>query len=359
MTTRWGIAATGGMAAAFAEDLAHVPGAEIAFVGSRSPESAADFAGRFGAAGSGTYADLLAAGRAGDVDVVYVATPHPQHRDLALAAIEGGTAAAGREGLHRHPRRCAGGGRRRPRREVFCMEAMWTRFQPAVVHARELVAAGEIGELLLVQADLLRPARLRPDEPALRPRARRRLGPRPRRLPDLVRPAPPRPTRRRHGHRDDVRQRRRRVRRLPPVVRRRAGGVADQLARRRAAGPGDHRGHEGLDRAGAAVPPPDAGSSYAATGSRPRPSTARPPGAATPTRPSRCRTAWPPVAPRARSCPWPTPSTCSGCSRSRCASSGIEMPRRAWTWTRDGPEPAAGRVRWGHHGRRCARSAAG
>ena len=34
MTTRWGIAATGGMAAAFAEDLAHVPGAEIAFVGS-------------------------------------------------------------------------------------------------------------------------------------------------------------------------------------------------------------------------------------------------------------------------------------------------------------------------------------
>ena len=48
MTTRWGIAATGGMAAAFSEDLAHVPGAEIAFVGSRSPESAADFAGRRG-----------------------------------------------------------------------------------------------------------------------------------------------------------------------------------------------------------------------------------------------------------------------------------------------------------------------
>ena len=62
MTTRWGIAATGGMAAAFTEDLAHVPGAEVAFVGSRSRESAADFADRFGADGSGTYADLLAAG---------------------------------------------------------------------------------------------------------------------------------------------------------------------------------------------------------------------------------------------------------------------------------------------------------
>ena len=153
MTTRWGIAATGGMAAAFSEDLAHVPGAEIAFVGSRSPESAADFAGRFGAGASGTYADLLAAGRDGEVDVIYVATPHPQHHDLALAAIEGGTpllvekaftaTLAGAQEVVDAARAA----------QVFCMEAMWTRFQPAVVHARELVAAGAIGDLLLVQAD--------------------------------------------------------------------------------------------------------------------------------------------------------------------------------------------------------------
>jgi len=44
-----------------------------------------------GAPGSGTYRDLVEAGRRGDVDVVYLATPHPQHHDLALAAIEAGT----------------------------------------------------------------------------------------------------------------------------------------------------------------------------------------------------------------------------------------------------------------------------
>ncbi|MBL0748624.1 Gfo/Idh/MocA family protein [Nocardioides baculatus] len=153
MTTRWGIAATGGMAAAFSEDLAHVAGAEIAFVGSRSPGSAADFAGRFGAPASGTYADLLAAGRDGAVDVIYVATPHPQHHDLALAAIDGGTpllvekaftaTLAGAQEVVDAARAA----------QVFCMEAMWTRFQPAVVHARELIAAGEIGDLLLVQAN--------------------------------------------------------------------------------------------------------------------------------------------------------------------------------------------------------------
>jgi predicted dehydrogenase len=153
MTTRWGIAATGGMAAAFASDLLLVPDAEIAFVGSRAPGSAADFAGRFGATGSGTYADLLEAGRSGEVDVVYVATPHPQHHALALAAIEAGTpllvekaftaTLAGAQEVVAAARAA----------RVFCMEAMWTRFQPAVAHARELVAAGEIGEVLLVQAD--------------------------------------------------------------------------------------------------------------------------------------------------------------------------------------------------------------
>lgn len=149
MTTRWGIAATGGMAAAFATDLALVPDAELAFVGSRTPERAAEFAAGFSASGSGTYRDLFAA----DLDVLYVATPHPQHHALALAAIEAGipvlvekaftaTLAGAQEVVD--AARAAG---------LFCMEAMWTRFQPAVVRAKALVDAGDIGEPLLVQAD--------------------------------------------------------------------------------------------------------------------------------------------------------------------------------------------------------------
>ena len=153
MTVRWGIAATGRMAETFVTDLAHVPDAEVAFVGSRSPGSAADFAERFGATGSGTYSDLVAAGRDKAVDVIYVATPHPQHHALALAAIAAGTpllvekaftaTLAGAEEVVAAARAA----------QVFCMEAMWTRFQPAVALVRELVAAGEIGDVLTVQAD--------------------------------------------------------------------------------------------------------------------------------------------------------------------------------------------------------------
>lgn len=147
---RWGIAGTGWMAEAFVADLALVPGAEPVAVGSRTRERATDFAVRQGIEHALTYDELVRA----DLDVLYVATPHPHHRDLALAAIDAGTAvlvekaftatlAGAREVVD--AARAAG---------VFCMEAMWTRLQPAVVHARELVDAGEIGEPLFVQADL-------------------------------------------------------------------------------------------------------------------------------------------------------------------------------------------------------------
>ncbi|QBX56294.1 Gfo/Idh/MocA family oxidoreductase [Nocardioides seonyuensis] len=150
MTIRWGIAGTGLMAEMFLADFAHVPDAEVTVVGSRTTERAAQFAATHGIARGCTYADLVDA----DVDVVYLATPHPHHRDLALAAIASGkpvlvekaftaTLAGAREVVD--AAREAG---------VFCMEAMWTRLQPAVLRAKELVASGELGGLLMVQADL-------------------------------------------------------------------------------------------------------------------------------------------------------------------------------------------------------------
>jgi predicted dehydrogenase len=152
MTIRWGIAATGTMAEVFVADFAHVPDATITAVGSRRPESAGHFATKHAIpTAHGSYRALV---EDPDVDVVYVATPHPQHHAIARAAIEAGKAVlvekaftatlAGAKELVESARA----------RGVFCMEAMWTRFQPVVAHARDLVAAGEIGEVRAVQADL-------------------------------------------------------------------------------------------------------------------------------------------------------------------------------------------------------------
>ena len=119
---------------------------------SRSSKRAAAFADRHGLERSyGSYRELI---DDPDVDALYIATPHPQHHAIALAAIEAGKAllvektftatVAGAESLAAAA----------AARGVFVMEAMWTRFQPAIVAARELIADGAIGEVRQVQADL-------------------------------------------------------------------------------------------------------------------------------------------------------------------------------------------------------------
>jgi predicted dehydrogenase len=152
MTTRWGIAGLGRIADLVAGDFGHVPDAELTAVASRSRERAEEFGRRHGASRFyGSYGELVADP---EVDVVYIATPHPQHHAIALAAIRAGKAVlveksftatlAGAEEIVAEARA----------RGVFAMEAMWTRFQPAVVRARELIAQGAIGSLVSVQADL-------------------------------------------------------------------------------------------------------------------------------------------------------------------------------------------------------------
>jgi predicted dehydrogenase len=88
-----------------------------------------------------------------DVDVVYVATPHPLHHDQALAAI-----AAGKHVLIEKPiamsaaeaRAITDAGRAAG---VLVMEAMWTRYLPQSSILRQVVADGLIGEVRTVIAD--------------------------------------------------------------------------------------------------------------------------------------------------------------------------------------------------------------
>lgn len=157
---RWAVLGPGRIADQEVPDVALVPGSQVVAVGSRSQERADAFAARHGIARAhGSYRALLADD---DVDAVYIATPHPQHRDLALAAIDAGKAVL----VEKSFTATAAGTRavvdRARAAEVFVMEAMWTRFQPAVVRLGELLADGAIGEVTGMQADL---GVLAPDDP--------------------------------------------------------------------------------------------------------------------------------------------------------------------------------------------------
>jgi predicted dehydrogenase len=149
---RWGIVGPGRIAESVIGDFRHVPNARAVAVASRSLARAKTFADRHGLERAyGSYEELFADDQ---VDAVYIATPHPQHLNAALGAIKAGKAVlvektftatvAGAEEVVRTARA----------EKVFAMEAMWTRFQPAIVAARDLIADGAIGEVRQVYADL-------------------------------------------------------------------------------------------------------------------------------------------------------------------------------------------------------------
>lgn len=135
-----------------AADFGKVTNGELVAVGSRALGRAEAFARAHGIPKAfGSYAELVADP---DIDAVYIATPHPQHTDIALAALAAGKAilvekafTATVEDTERIIEAATAA-------SVFAMEAMWTRFLPGVVRVRELVAQGAIGELRAVHGDL-------------------------------------------------------------------------------------------------------------------------------------------------------------------------------------------------------------
>ena len=149
---RWGVVGPGRIAEKVVEDFAVVDGARAVAVASRSLSRAQEFAARHALERSyGSYAELLADPQ---VDVVYVATPHAQHAAIARAALQAGKPLLVEKSFTATSAGAAEVVALARSRGIFVMEAMWTRFQPAVVAMRELIDDGAIGEVRSVQADL-------------------------------------------------------------------------------------------------------------------------------------------------------------------------------------------------------------
>ncbi len=149
---RWGVVGPGRIAEKVVEDFAFVDGAQALAVASRSEQRARDFADRHGIERAyGSYVEVLADP---DVDVLYVATPHAQHAAISLAALRAGKALLVEKAFTATSAGAAEVVELARSSGTFVMEAMWTRFQPAVVEMRRLIADGAIGEVRSVQADL-------------------------------------------------------------------------------------------------------------------------------------------------------------------------------------------------------------
>ncbi len=168
---RWGILGTGAIARAMAEALQLVPEAELTVIGSRTQERADAFGAEYGV--PYRIEGYRAVCDSPDVDVVYIATPHALHARNARMAIEAGKAVLCEKSFTVTAREAEEVIHLARSRGVFLMEAMWTRFVPAVVALREWIASGSIGEVRHVSASI---GFSKPYDPSIRLFARETAG---------------------------------------------------------------------------------------------------------------------------------------------------------------------------------------
>ena len=146
---RWGLLGAGVILDGWLNGLRQVEDAEIAGIASRTPETAQAKAKKYGIGEAMSYDEML---RRTDIDAVYIPVPHTAHKELAIRAMEAGIPVlvekpAGVTAEYwKEMTDCA------VRNNVFLMEAVWTRFFPAIQRMKELIAEGTIGEVRCVQS---------------------------------------------------------------------------------------------------------------------------------------------------------------------------------------------------------------
>ncbi len=148
---RWGIVGPGEIANKFAKAIKNVSCADLVAVASRTEKNGRDFAQRYQIPQAFCGYELMAASDM--VDAVYISTPHPFHYPCAELFLR-----AGKHVLCEKPM-CVNASQAErlkviaKENGVFLMEAMWTRFLPAIREAYKIVEEGKIGSIRGLEAD--------------------------------------------------------------------------------------------------------------------------------------------------------------------------------------------------------------
>ncbi|QSB26268.1 Gfo/Idh/MocA family protein [Flavobacterium sp. CLA17] len=148
---KWGIIGLGNIANQFAIDLLLLDDAELTAVASRNRNKATEFAQKYNC--TKAYDSYEALFEDDQVDIVYIATPHNSHAELAIKALESGKHVLCEKPMalsYQDAVRMVEASKKHNR---FFMEAFWTRFIPTVQEVLEKVNQGVIGDIKAVQAD--------------------------------------------------------------------------------------------------------------------------------------------------------------------------------------------------------------
>ncbi|MEO8238679.1 MAG: Gfo/Idh/MocA family oxidoreductase, partial [Flavobacterium sp.] len=148
---RWGIIGLGNIAGQFASDLQLIDDAELTGVASRSNDKANEFAQKYNCKKAyGSYDALFADD---EIDIVYIATPHDSHAELAIKAMQSGKHVLCEKPLALSYDDAVKMTETSKKHNKFFMEAFWTRFIPSIREVLSKVKNGEIGEVKYLNAD--------------------------------------------------------------------------------------------------------------------------------------------------------------------------------------------------------------
>jgi predicted dehydrogenase len=148
---RWGILGCGHIANKFAADLKLVEDAVLLAVASRDKIKAKEFSERHQAHFAfGSYEELVTFDQ---IDAIYVATPHGLHHDHVLLCLNHRKAVLCEKAFALNARQLKEMIQVARKKQVFMMEAFWTKFLPQYQKMKSLIEEGTIGDIKMIQAD--------------------------------------------------------------------------------------------------------------------------------------------------------------------------------------------------------------
>lgn len=164
----WAVVGPGRIAHKFAEVVQQRPGMHLAAVCGREAGRAAAFAAHWARPGrpeARAVTDLAAVLADPAIDAVYIATPHAQHAEPLMAALQAGKPVLCEKPLVATRAQAEQAVALARARRVFLMEALWTRLLPLYDAVAGVLQRGGIGAVQLVQSSFCFPA---PVDPASR-----------------------------------------------------------------------------------------------------------------------------------------------------------------------------------------------
>lgn len=148
---RWGIIGPGKIAQKFAEAIPFAGHAVLQAVASRNGQRSREFAEKYGAAKwYDNYESIIADP---DIDAIYIAIPHAFHTENALLCLNQGKPVLCEKPMALNRKQVQQMVNASQQNNTFLMEAMWTRFLPAIEKVLELVKKGSIGTVKYVRGD--------------------------------------------------------------------------------------------------------------------------------------------------------------------------------------------------------------